>query len=253
LHPSLIKMASKLLIALLVVGAAGSSLRATPVKSQQKTSTNAVVAAASGDAAQVAQLRAKLTKVGAGLSKMLGPKGELHENKATDIIGHFNTELQTVLKETEKPKDIQKALKQLLDAQAGVQVLGKEITDQQTALMAENEAQEVSLLLGVLMRRQKEPLSKQMEVLKSDEFAKLPVVKAVLAENDTKTPLFQQVAAYMDAHAPKQLAAPEEAQIPDKLKVNKDGKPDVAPIVLALETRMHKMEENEKRMEQHHE
>ena len=38
---------------------------------------------------------------------------------------------------------------------------------------------------------------------------------------------------------------PEEAEIPDKLKVGKDGKPDVTPIVMALQARLSKMEDNE--------
>jgi hypothetical protein len=96
-------------------------------------------------------------------------------------------------------------------------------------------------------------MSKQMEVLKSEEFAKLDVVTAVIAAKDAKTPLFQQVAKYLDAHSPKPaVTEPKAPEIPDKLIVGKDGKPDVTPIVLALEGRLHKMEENEKRMEQHH-
>merc|ERR1719316_2193438 len=36
------------------------------------------------------------------------------------------------------------------------------------------------------------------------------------------------------------------ADIPDKLKVGKDGKPDVSPIVSALEFRLHNLEDSEK-------
>jgi hypothetical protein len=148
---------------------------------------------------------------------------------------------------------MKKALKQLMDAQAGVQTLSKEITNQQVRLMHEGDAQEESLLLGVLMQKQKEPMSKQLEILKSEEFSKLEVVAVVIAAKDMKTPLFQQVAKYLDAHSPKPVVTePKAPEIPDKLKVGKDGKPDVTPIVLALEGRLHKMEDNEKRMEQHH-
>merc|ERR1719498_162967 len=118
--------------------------------------------------------------------------------------------------------------------------------------MNEGDAQEESLLLGVLMQKQKEPMSKQLEILQSAEFSKLKVVAAVLAAKDTKTPLFKQVATYLDAHSPKPVAEPKIPEIPEKLKVNKDGKPDVTPIVLALEGRLHKMEENEESMERHH-
>merc|ERR1719272_1026863 len=64
-----------------------------------------------------------------------------------------------------------------------------------------------------------------------------------------KTPLFKQVATYLDAHAPPKVVEP---QIPEKLTKGKDGKPDVTPIVLALEARLHKMEDSEERMEEHH-
>jgi hypothetical protein len=157
------------------------------------------------------------------------------------------------LKETEKPQDVHKALKQLQDAQAGVQALSRDMTKQQTKLMAEGQEQEQSLLLGVLMRRQNEPRDKQMEVLTSAEFSKLEVVKAVLAAKNTKIPLFQQVAAYLDEHSPKpKVVESPTLEMPAKLKRGKDGKPDVTPIVAALEVRLHRMEENQNHMEQHH-
>jgi hypothetical protein len=201
---------------------------------------------------QVAKLHAKLAKISGGLTKMLSPNGELVKTQVADVMSKFNTELQSVLKQTEKPKDNKKALKQLQDAQAGVQGLTKEITQQQVRLMSEGDAQEESLLLGVLMQKQKEPMAKQMEVLQSAEFAKLKVVAAILAAKDTKTPLFKQCATYLDQHSPKPVAQPKVPEIPDKLALGKDGKPDVTPIVLALEGRLHKMEDNEARMEQHH-
>lgn len=258
-------MASRLLITLvLVAGAASTSLRRAPVNGKHQTmSTNAVTPAKAApakaapakavesDATKVTNLRAKLLKISGGLAKML-PKEGLAESGTSEMIGKFNTELQGVLKATEKPQDMKQALKQLQDAQAGVQQLSKDITTQQVRLMAEGDAQEESLLLGVLMQRQKDPMSKQLEVLKSAEFAKLKVVAVVLAAKDTKTPLFKQVATYLDAHSPKPVAEPKVPEIPEKLKTGKDGKPDVTPIVLALEARVHKMEDNEKRMEQHH-
>jgi len=239
-------MTSSLFIVLVLAtatGAASSSLRsAPPVKA------NVV-----DEATQVTQMRDKLVKISGGLNKMLGPKGELHQSKVSEEIATFNTELQRVLKETEKPKDVHAALKQLSDAQAGVQSLTKDITQQQVRLMHEGDAQEESLLLGVLMQKQKEPMDKQMEILKSAEFAGLKVVSAVLAAKDSKTPLFQQIATYLDAHSPKPaVAEPKAPQIPDKLVAGKDGKPDVTPIVVALEARVHSMEEGGKRMEAHH-
>merc|ERR1719162_2262915 len=92
-------------------------------------------------------------------------------------------------------------------------------------------------------------MSKQLEVAMSAEFAKLPAVIAILAAKDMKTQLFKQVATYLDAHAPPKVVEP---QIPEKLTKGKDGKPDVTPIVLALDARVHKMEDSEERMEEHH-
>jgi len=250
-----------LLITLLLLaapGAAGSSLRSapnavSPAKVALAKAAPAKAAPTEDDAVKVMKLRAKLVKISGGLTHMLSPDGAMSKTSVADVMTKFNTELQSVLKQTEKPKDMKKALKQLQDAQAGVQALTKDITQQQVRLMSEGDAQEESLLLGVLMQKQKEPMSKQMEVLTSSEFSKLKVVAAVLAAKDLKTPLFKQVATYLDQHSPKPVAEPKMLDIPDKLKVNKDGKPDVTPIVLALEGRLHKMEENEARMEHHHE
>jgi hypothetical protein len=165
------------------------------------------------------------------------------------MIAKVNTMVEQVLAETKNAKDVKKALKQLEVANGAIKQLGADVAHEQTQLMHEGEEQEQSLLLGVLMQRQKDPMSKQMEVLQSDEFKSLPCVVAVLAAKDTKTPLFQQVAAYLDAHAPPKAVEP---QIPNKLKAGKDGKPDVTPIVMALEARVEKMEDSERRMEEHH-
>ena len=57
---------------------------------------------------------------------MLSPDGAMAKTSVADVMTKFNTELQSVLKQTEKPKDMKKALKQLQDAQAGVQALTKD-------------------------------------------------------------------------------------------------------------------------------
>jgi len=193
------------------------------------------------------QLRAKLAKVSGGFDKVLsGPMSQTHVGF---MMSKVNAELQHALKDTANHQDVKKALKELQDANAAVKQMAKDMASEQAKLMHEGEEQEQSLLLGVLMQRQKEPMSKQLEVATSPEFAKLPVVIAILAAKDMKTPLFKQVATYLDAHAPPKVVEP---QIPDKLTKGKDGKPDVTPIVLALESRLHKMEDGEERMEEHH-
>jgi len=213
-----------------------SSLRSAPVKPHD-------------DKAEVEQLRAKLTKISGGFSKVLnGPTGKTHVGF---MMAKVEAEVQHALQETAQPKDIKSALKRLQDANGAIKQLSADMANEQTRLMHEGQEQEESLLLGILMQRQKQPMNQQLEVVNAPEFAKLPCVIATLAAKDTKTPLFKQIATYLDAHAPKSKEAKEEI-LPDKLKKGKDGKPDVTPIVLALEARLHKMEESEKLMEDHH-
>merc|ERR1711879_963032 len=69
--------------------------------------------------------------------------------------------------------------------------------------MKDEESQKESLLLGVLTTRQKDPMSKQLKVLSSVDFAALPVCKALLASHNNSSPLFGQAAAYLDTHATK--------------------------------------------------
>lgn len=229
----------------------GASLRRSPEKPHtgavKAETAKAAPAKVLGDEAQVSQLREKLTKISGGFAKMLsGPTGSTHVGT---MIAKVNTMVVQVLAETKNAKDVKKALKQLEVANDAIKQLGTDVAHEQTQLMLEGQEQQQSLLLGVLMQRQKDPMNKQLEVLQSDDFKSLPVVVAVLAGKDRKTPLFQQVAAYLDAHSP---AKPAEPQIPEKLKKGKDGKPDVTPLVMALEARVEKMEDSERRMEEHH-
>merc|ERR1719188_2769608 len=92
------------------------------------------------------------------------------------------------------------------------------------------------------MTKQKQPMEKQLEVLQAAEFAKLPCVIAVLKAKDTKVPLFQQIAKFLDEHGGhKAVTAAKPAK-----------KPDVSVIVQSLEVRVHKMEEHKKLSLQHH-
>jgi len=224
-----------LVLAVPVVTGTFVGLRSTPVKPH-------------GDDAEVEQLRAKLTKVSGGFSKLLS--GSVGKTHVGSMMAKVEAEVEQVLKETAQPKDVKNALKRLQAANAAVKQLSVDMASEQTRLMHDGQEQEESLLLGILMQRQKQPMSKQLEVVNDPEFAKLPCVIATLAAKDTKTPLFKQIATYLDAHSP----APKQAtaELPDKLKQGKDGKPDVTPIVLALEARLHKMEEGQQRMEEHH-
>jgi len=232
---------SAVLLLIVAPAVAGSfqGLRSAPVQPHGDAGKKSA-----GLDSQVEQLRAKLTKVSGGFSKLLsGAMGKTHVGS---MMAKVEVEVQQVLKETAQPKDLKHALERLQEANAAIKQLSVDMSSEQTRLMHDGEEQEESLLLGVLMQKQKEPMNKQLDVVNDPEFAKLPCVVAVLVAKDTKTPLFKQIATYLDAHAPKQV------EIPDKLKQGKDGKPDVTPIVLALEARLHKMEDAESRMEEHH-
>jgi len=205
--------------------------------------------------AQVVHLRAKLTKISVGLARMLKPDGELAKTKISDTFRTFSAELEKVLKETEHEKDTTKALKSLRAVEASVKVLTQDITQQQVKLMKDAAAQEESLLLGVLMTKQNAPMDDQMEVLKSAEFASLPVVATVLKAGDKKTPLFKQVAAILDGKNSTNSAvvlSGAASEIPKTLKAGKDGKPDVTPIVKVLTARLDRLEDGQKRMAHYH-
>lgn len=243
-----------LLLALGVGLAAGRALRTTPAANVTIKAHEAVAEAPESSQKEITALRAKLQTVSAGLATLLN--GALKNSKLAPEFETFLSELKVTLNETATEKDSAKALKRLKDAQAGVKALTEDMTHQQERLMKETEDQTLSLLLGVLTTRAKEPMEKQLEVIKSEDFAKLAVVKAVLAANDTKTPLIQQVGAWLDKHSPAPTAgspswspAAEKAapEIPDKLKAGKDGKPDVTPIVQALEVRLDSLKDHEKR------
>mmetsp|Transcript_102713 Transcript_102713/g.197161 ORF Transcript_102713/g.197161 Transcript_102713/m.197161 type:complete len:379 (+) Transcript_102713:96-1232(+) len=195
--------------------------------------------AATNTSVEIAALRTKLTKVSTGLTTMLDAKsGSLAGTKVATSIGTFAKELSKTLQDTAGAKDVA-SLKRLQNAQVAIHSLVKDMTLQQVRLMKEDQEQQRSLLLGVLMTRQGEPMEKQMQVLSSPDFKNLPEVKAVLAANDKKTPLFQQIANYVDKHENRSM-------IPSTLKMKADGKPDVSPIVNALSHRIQHLEESEK-------
>merc|ERR1719414_1684675 len=114
----------------------------------------------------------------------------------------FVTELHSVLQETKGMKN-EAALKKLQAARAGVAQLTRDLTKRQVDIMKDEESQKDSLLLGVLMTRQKEPMAEQWKILKKEDFAMLPVSQALLAMHNESAPLFAQAAAYLDTHSTK--------------------------------------------------
>merc|ERR1712232_720387 len=137
------------------------------------------------------------------------------------------------------------SLDELRKVQADKDRLFEELNKRQTALISENEDQENSLLLGVLMTRQHDPVEKQLEVIKKPDFAKLPVAKALLAKKDMKTPLFQQAAAYFDAHA--------HGQIQPSAIMDAKARANLSTIVSGLEARLHHIESSVARTKKLHE
>jgi len=243
-----------LVLLVLSTSAVAVTFLGTP-KAQVATNTSdkkIVVASVATGKSEVATLRAKLSKVAAGLFKLLDAKtGSLAGTKIAAGMKTFSKELSQTLKETEGKSDAA-SLKRLKDAQAGVHSLVRDMTSRQVNLMKETQEQARSLLLGVLMTRKDEPMEKQMEVLSDPEFKDLPEVKAILAAKDTKTPLFKQIAQYIDKHENRTSAASVEDGIPAKLKKLANGKPDVTPIVDALEVKIKDLEKSEKRRDELH-
>jgi len=171
--------------------AAAVALRTAPVKQD-----------ASG--AEVKELHERLEKIAVGLEGMLGQKdGALAKTHVAPELQAFTKQLQQTLKETADAKDPKAALKRLQDAEAGVASLTKDLTGQQESIMKEQEAQKESLLLGVLMTHQKDPMAAQLKILGSDDFATLEVSKTLLAKHDEKMPLFKQAADFLDQHGHK--------------------------------------------------
>lgn len=227
---------------------ASAYLRSAPAKANgpekvaapEKDSKAAVASKATE--ADVQHLREKLETMATGLGSMLEAKdGTLSKLKVAPALQSFLKQLRTTLKETKDMKDTSKAMKSLTDAQAGIASLVKDMTAQQEAIMKEDEAQKESLLLGVLMTKQKEPMEQQVQILKSPDFASLPVVKALLEKHDEKTPLFAQAGDWLDSKG-KHV----KAQAPQ------DKKAVLATIEASLQKRVDALEKSEKEGEARH-
>jgi len=214
-------------------------------KTNLLTNSTHVAAAMQSDAEKVAALRTKLQQVQKGLTAIFAKNEGLSHSDVAKLMSKFTAELDQVLKST-KNSTSKETLHKLQNAQAGVHALVKDITKQQVRLMRENEAQEASLLVGVLMTRQQEPMKNQMEVLNNPDFKKLQVVQAVLKANDTKTPLYQQVAAQLDKTNVNSTASTNATAHASKAAVT------ITSIVKSLEGRVHQMEKAEQRREKVH-
>merc|ERR1719293_236566 len=144
-------------------------------------------------------------------------------------------------------KSDKKSLEQLEEVMGSVTGLVKDLNKQQMRLMQEGEEQRESLLLGVLMAQKGEPMDKQLEVLGAPDFAGLAASKAVLARRDMKTPLFQQVANFLDAHGGSGGSAGDR-----RSAAMESHSAAVAHIVTSLKARLAHLEQNARHAEEAH-
>merc|ERR1711924_480036 len=85
------------------------------------------------------------------------------------------------------------------NVEASVNGLKKDMDKLTTTLKAEGEEEKESILLGVLMSRKNKSEKEQMDVLQSEDFKNLDVVKYVLAHRVANKTWADQVAARLDA------------------------------------------------------
>lgn len=195
------------LFAHLLINVDAVVMRGTPAESAK-----AAIAKTDAQRNEVMALHKQLETISSRLQGMLnGKDGALAHAKVRPTLEMFLKELQTVLTETASEKvPAALALQKLHVAKQGIAGLMGELTSRQESLMKEDSAQRESLLLGVLMSNQKESMSKQMEILQSDDFSGLEVAKALIKEHNATTALYVQAAAYLDKH-PNRKPAPLSA------------------------------------------
>merc|ERR1719440_2729859 len=189
---------------LCTVGAAEALLTRGKPTDGKKPEVTAVTAA------DVSALHKQMDTISGRLDAMLNAKdGALAHAKVGPTMKVFLKELQGVLQATGPSSKLapKEAMLKLQAAKQGLASLMGDLNSRQEQLMKEDNAQRESLLLGVLMTRQKEPMDEQLKVLKADDFAPLEVSKALLKEHNATSPLYVQVANYLDKH-PKRKPAP---------------------------------------------
>jgi len=167
----------------------------TPAQTHATSATSKNVTAS-----DVAKLHQKMEVLAGSLEGLVQGHGSLASTKVSPVLRSFVAELRATLNATASPKDVPAAMQQLRNAQVGIADVTKALSAQQESLMHEDAAEETNLLLGILMTRKGEPMKKQIEVLESADFKGLPVSEALIAKHNDSTPLFQQVAEYMDLH-----------------------------------------------------
>jgi len=220
------------LLALTVVALALSGCDALVV--QAKPAVAAQAAARPATPADVVALHKQLDTIAGKLGTMLNAKdGALLHAKVGPTMNVFLKELQSVLKATsDKKMAPAAAMEKLQAAKAGFASLMGGLNNRQVELMKEDNAQRESLLLGVLMTKQKDPMDAQLAILKDDDFAELEVAKALVAKHNATTALYVQAAGYLDAHPNRKSAPMRDAKPSNPLK----------PVQAMLEKRLYALQ-----------
>merc|ERR1719440_103873 len=203
-----------LVLSICMFGAADALLTRGKPADAKKPETKAVTAA------DVGALHKQMETISSRLDTMLNAKdGALAHAKVGPTMKVFLKELQAVLQATGPSSKLapKEAMLKLQAAKQGLASLMGDLSSRQEQLMKEDNAQRESLLLGVLMTRQKEPMDEQLKVLKSDDFAPLEVSKALLKEHNATSPLYAQVANYLDKHPKRKLAPVQEVHASNPL------------------------------------
>lgn len=202
--------------------------------------------ASGATSAEVLALHKQLETIAGRLEPMLNAKdGALSHAKVGPTMKVFLKELQTILKATGPGSKLAPAvaMQKLQAAKQGLASLMGDLNNRQEQLMKEDNTQRESLLVGVLMTRQKEPMEEQLKILKADDFAPLEVSQALLAKHNATTPLYVQAASYLDAHPKRKPAPMQEAHSTNPL----------ANVQSMLETRLHALEHEYEVREKLHE
>merc|ERR1719428_2513113 len=153
----------------------------------------------------VAKLSNKLEHVISGLDSVYKAQSEGKNgvSRFGKLLKPYLSEMHSVMTEVQTNKKLTEGqkLEKLHNVEASVNGLKTDMAKLTTTLKSEGEEEKESILLGVLMSRKSKSEKDQMEVLESNDFKNLAVVKYVLAHRDAKKSWAEQVAARLDATA----------------------------------------------------
>jgi hypothetical protein len=172
----------------------------------------------------------KLVGVEKGLSDILK-----HSAALEDIVQPMVNEVHAAIA-SKKEADCEKVLSKFPEWR-------KEMTKRQTDLTESGDSQRTALLVSVLQNRMGESVAAQMDVVKSADFAGLPVVDFVVKHSDGETPLVSLCLKFLDEGEAAQQAD-QNATVP----VRKAEEPEL-PKDASLAAIIAQLEKHEERAE----